>query len=182
MKYRRHQVLGVDIGRVIISAADSHGVSDTSFLSGSEERALLTAPTEGAFDALTEFVQAFEGRVWLVSKCGPRIQALTRRWLEHHRFHELTGLPRENVRFCLKRPEKREHCERIGATHFVDDRFDVLENLRGLVPNLYWFGHRPASPAAPEWLTPVVDFPSLRAVLLSDSDPFAAGIPAAHAR
>src|ERR1043165_5847872 len=116
--------LGIDIGRVIISAADSSGRSDTAFLSGDDERALETPPSPGAFEAITELVQAFEGRVWLVSQCGPRIPALTRRWLERQGFFSRTGLSPEQLRFCLKRPEKREHCEAIGATHFVDDRLD----------------------------------------------------------
>jgi hypothetical protein len=93
--------LGIDIGRVIISAADSSGQSDTAFLSGSDERALETPPSPGAFEAITELVPAFEGRVWLVSKCGPRIQALTRRWLERQGFFRRTGLPPEQLRFCL---------------------------------------------------------------------------------
>ncbi len=167
MKKQSLPVLGIDIGRVIIGAADSSGAADTSFLSGSEEAALATPASPGAFDAITELTQAFQGRVWLVSKCGPRIQQLTRRWLRHSSFHERTGVRQDRVRFCLKRPQKREHCEAIGATHFIDDRLDVLEHLVGLVPRLYWFGHRAGNAAGPDWAQPAPDWLAARGLVLS---------------
>jgi len=37
--------LGIDIGRVIIGAVDDSGRADTSFLSGTLERAMETPPT-----------------------------------------------------------------------------------------------------------------------------------------
>jgi hypothetical protein len=160
-------VLGIDIGRVIISATDPSGKADTSFLSGSDEAALSTSASEGAFDAIGELTRAFAGRVWLVSKCGPRIQQLTRRWLQRQSFYERTGVRQDRVRFCLKRPEKREHCAAIGATHFVDDRLDVLEHLLGLVPQLYWFGYQTGTPSAPEWAQPVLDWAEARSLILS---------------
>ena len=160
-------VLGIDIGRVIIGAADSSGVADTSFISVSDEAALETPPSPGAFEAIAELTQAFSGRVWLVSKCGPRIQALTRRWLVHSSFYEKTGVRPDRVRFCRKRPEKREHCLAIGATHFIDDRLDVLGHLVGIVPRLYWFGHQRGSVAAPPWVQPVRDWPKTRRLVLS---------------
>jgi hypothetical protein len=150
--------LGIDIGRVIIGAADPSGKADTSFIGGSEAAALATPATEGAFEAVAQLVRAFEGRVWLVSKCGPRIQQLTRRWLERHDFYRQTGLRPDRVRFCLQRPEKRDHCAAIGATHFIDDRLDVLENLFGLVQHLYWFGYQRPGTSAPAWVCPTVDW------------------------
>ena len=129
--------LGIDIGRVIISAGG--GSHDTSFIGGTAEAALATPPIEGAFDHIARLVEAFSGRAWLVSKCGPRIQERTRRWLEHHRFHEWTGLHPERVVFCLERPQKAEHCERLGITHFIDDRMDVLVHLTS-VPHRFLFG------------------------------------------
>jgi hypothetical protein len=170
MQYQSFSVsptLGIDIGRVIINAADASGNSDTSFLSGTEERALSTPPSEGAFEAINELVAAFQGRVWLVSKCGPRIQQLTRRWLARHAFYERTGVRPDRVRFCLKRPEKREHCAAIAATHFVDDRLDVLEHLVGLVPQLYWFGHQAGQVRVPTWAERTLDWAETRRAILN---------------
>src|SRR4051812_39117520 len=160
-------ILGIDIGRVIIGAADASGRADTSFLSGSDEAALCTPASEGAIDAIAELTSSFAGRVWLVSKCGPRIQQLTRRWLQRQSFYERTGVRQDRVRFCLKRPEKRDHCAAIGATHFVDDRLDVLEHLEGLVPRLYWFGHQADALNPPPWAQPVRDWSQARSLILS---------------
>jgi len=160
-------VLGIDIGRVIIGAADASGRADTSFLGGSDETALSTPASEGAFEAIADLTRAFAGRVWLVSKCGPRIQRLTLRWLQRQSFYERTGMRQDHIRFCLKRPEKRDHCAAIGATHFVDDRLDVLEHLAGLVPRLYWFGHQTGAARAPSWAQPVRDWSEARELVLN---------------
>jgi hypothetical protein len=173
-------VLGIDIGRVIIGAADSSGRADTSFLSGSEETALSTPASAGAFDAIAELTRAFAGRVWLVSKCGPRIQQLTRRWLLRQSFFERTGVRPDRVRFCLKRPEKRDHCAAIGATHFIDDRLDVLEHLVDLVPQLYWFGHQSGAAKAPTWAQPALDWSQARDLIVNQLQE-TRGTAAAHA-
>jgi hypothetical protein len=85
MKNSKEKRLGVDIGRVIISAG-SGGKEDTAFLNGTLEDALRTPPMDGAFEQLKQLAAAFEGRVWLVSKCGPKVQAKTKKWLAEHKF------------------------------------------------------------------------------------------------
>jgi hypothetical protein len=166
-KPNSHPTLGIDIGRVIIGAADSSGKADTSFLSGSEEAALSMPATEHCFESIAELVTAFAGRVWLVSKCGPRIQRLTKRWLSRHDFYAQTGIRQDRVRFCLKRPEKRDHCAAIGATHFIDDRLDVLEHLVGVVPHLYWFGHQSGDTPTPAWACRTPDWVRARAAIIN---------------
>jgi hypothetical protein len=123
--------LGIDVGRVLISAGDASR-PDTSFIGGSLE--------DGMFDVVPALVSQFAGQAWIVSKCGKRVQDKTMQWFDHHRFFERTGIERGNVRFCLKRPEKAVHCLELGITHFIDDRTDVLEAMIGIVPNLYLFG------------------------------------------
>jgi hypothetical protein len=119
------------------------------------------------FDVVPRLVARFERQVWLVSKAGPRIERLTRRWLEHHDFFERTGLRRDRVRFCRQRADKREHALSLGLTHFIDDRVDVLEHLRGVVPSLFLFGIQTG--AVPEWVTHVVDWTAV-AARFSDGD------------
>lgn len=137
--------LGIDIGRVII-APDGSGAGDTSFIGGSIEDALRTPPYEGMFDAVPGLVARFAGQAWLVSKARPRVQEKTRLWLDHHRFFERTGIPRENLRFCLERPQKAEHCRELAIMHFIDDRPDVLEHLKDVVPHRYLFGPQRPGP------------------------------------
>src|SRR5581483_12204205 len=138
--------LGIDVGRVLISPGNE-SKPDTSFIGGSLEDALNTPPYEGMFDVLPALVSRFDGNVWIVSKCGPRIQARTLQWFDRHRFFERTGIDSRNVRFCLKRPDKALHCREVAITHFIDDRSDVLEAMLGVVSNLYLFGPQRAQAA-----------------------------------
>ncbi|TCM47731.1 hypothetical protein [Kribbella sp. VKM Ac-2568] len=144
--------LGIDIGRVII---DSPPGEDTAFFHGDRATVLRTPFVPGAFEAIPRLVELFDGQAWLVSKCGPRIQQRSLDWLHHHRFFELTGLPADNVRFCLRRPDKAIHCAELGITHFIDDKADVHEALHGVVPNRYLFGPQRRTPAdlvhTPDW-------------------------------
>jgi hypothetical protein len=134
--------LGVDFGRVIHGAAAPDGPEDTVFLHGSHDEALASPPTDGAFDVLPRLVERFGGQVWVISKCGPRIQERTLAWLDHHDFYAHTGVPRGNVRFCRKREEKRGHCAKLRITHMIDDRIDVHRALLDTVPCRYLFGRQ----------------------------------------
>jgi hypothetical protein len=152
----RQPRLGIDIGRVIIDGAAHPAGGDTAFFAGDEAAALATPEMAGAVPAIARLVARFEGRVWLVSKCGPRIQARTLGWLGAHDFYRRTGLPPGNVVFCRTRPDKRVHCERLALTHFVDDHPEVHAAIRGAVEHQYAFGpqRRPVpgyARPAPTW-------------------------------
>lgn len=118
------RILGVDVGGVLIDRAADN--SDTSFFSG---RFLETPAVTGAFDVLAQLVRTRFDAAYVVSKCGPRVQEKTRLWLAHHRFHEITGIAPGRVHFCRERRDKGPICRRLGVTHFIDDRLDVLEHL-----------------------------------------------------
>jgi len=151
--------LGIDIGRVLMCPTRDDGRPDTSFLGAGDDDALATPPAPGMFDVVPVLARLFGGRVWLVSKAGPRIEALTRRWLEHHRFFERTALHPSNLRFCRRRDEKRAHAEELALTHFIDDRVDVLQHLRGAVSCLALFGVQGAP--IPDWTIHVPDWATL---------------------
>lgn len=154
--------IGIDIGRVIIGPQIG-GVADTRFLGSRLEDALHTPAAPGSFETIAAIVRRHEGRVWLISKCGPGVQAKTRAWLEHHQFWRVTGMDREHLRFCLRRPEKAAHARELGLHAMVDDRVDVLEHLRGLVPELLLFGEQPSP--APGWVRHVPDWAAVGAAL-----------------
>lgn len=150
--------LGIDIGRVIIAAADPSQPQDTTFLGGGRDAVLQTPPSAGAFEAIADLVDLFDGRVWLVSKAGKRVREKTRIWLAHHDFFERTGIPPENLRFCYKRHEKAYHCEELGLTHFIDDRIQVLRHLQEGVPWLYLFGPQEKRDSRRRWVHHVEDW------------------------
>jgi hypothetical protein len=139
MNMTREPRLGIDIGRVIINGP-AHPGGDTAFFSGDEATMLATPEMDGCGPAIARLAGLFGGRVWLVSKCGPRIQASTLRWLDAHDFYGRTGVPREHVRFCRQRADKRAHCEELRLTHFVDDHPEVHDAIRGAVEYQYFFG------------------------------------------
>ena len=145
----REARLGIDIGNVIIDGPAHPGGGDTAFFQGDEPTMLATPELDGSVTAIARLTDTFGGRVWLVSKCGPRVQARTLRWLDAHDFYGRTGVPRANVRFCRTRPEKRPICEELALTHFVDDHPEVHEAIRGAVAHQYFFG--PQRAAVPDW-------------------------------
>jgi len=151
--------LGIDIGRVLISPDPANG-GDTSFIGGSIEAALNTPPYPGMFEAVPELAQLFRGQVWLVSKPGPKMQEKSRLWLIHHRFFERTGIPPENLRFCLERRQKADHCRKLGLNWFIDDRPDVLQHLADMVPRRYLFGPQKENASVPNGAVPVLSWPA----------------------
>ncbi len=156
----REPRLGIDIGRVIISGESHPDGGDTAFFQGDEQTMLATPEMPGAVEAIAILVRLFEGRVWLVSKCGPHIEARTLRWLDGHDFYRRTGMDAGHVRFCRERAEKRGHCEELGLTHFVDDRVDVHTAIHGVVEHQYLFG--PQAGLAPPFTTHVLGWNEAR--------------------
>ncbi|MFC5180921.1 hypothetical protein [Actinomadura harenae] len=158
--------LGVDFGRVIQGGPLSPGKADTVFLSGTLRDALASPPNEGAFEGLEELVRLFGGRVWIISKCGERVQRKTLAWLDHHDVSGRTGMPRRNVRFCRKRAQKAVHCAQLGITHMIDDRVDVHRALAGVVRRRYLFG--PQDGPVPERLPNPLTWPETVAMIRAD--------------
>ena len=101
--------LGVDIGGVLIGGT---GPEDTSFFTRDY---LHTPAVPGGFDALKALNGLFGGRVFLVSKCGPRVQGKSIHWLAHHGFLAATGVPESRYRFCLKRDGKAPICAELDC-------------------------------------------------------------------
>lgn len=130
--------LGVDIGGVIIDRI--HDDSDTSFFG---DKYLETTAVPEAFDSLRLLGNEFGDDIWVVSKCGPRIQARTVEWLLHQSFYDQTGIPEDHVLFTRTREGKAPIARDLGLTHFVDDRLDVLGHLQHDVKHLYLFDPRP---------------------------------------
>lgn len=134
------ELLGVDVGGVLIDRIIADG-SDTSFFS---DRFLDTPAVADAFGTLTRLGrERFGQRICIVSKCGPKTEARTRLWLAHHGLLEALGLDEGALHFCRERRDKGPICKRLGVTHFIDDRMDVLVHLK-TVPHRFLFGPQKA--------------------------------------
>jgi hypothetical protein len=113
--------VGVDVGGVLIDRANDD--TETSLFG---DRYLEATPTPGAFAAVKKLVEATEGRVYLISKCGRAIREKTLAWLDQQDFWGKTGVKRENV-FFVKQPfQKAPIATRLGITCFIDDKLSVL--------------------------------------------------------
>jgi hypothetical protein len=100
-------------------------------------------PVAGALESLRAVVQMGKFQeVWIVSKCGPKVQKLTLEWLGALDFWCVTGIPQDHIRFCLEFWGKDPICRDLGVTHFVDDRPKVLNCLH-TVDNLIAFNPKP---------------------------------------
>jgi hypothetical protein len=161
--------LGIDIGRVIIDGSAHPGGGDTAFFDGDEATMLATPEMPGAVAAIGALVPRFGRRVWLVSKCGPRVQARTLRWLDAHDFYRRTGLPADQVRFCRARADKRAHCVQLRLTHFVDDHPEVHAAIRGTVAHQYFFG--PQRKPVPEYGVHAPTWPAARVLITATLAP-----------
>jgi hypothetical protein len=162
--WTRPPTLGVDVGGVIVVLAD-HG-EDTSFF-GSDP--LQTPAVAGVFEGLAALTAGpFGGRVHLVSKAGPKVAANTRAWLAHHSFFDHTGIAEANLHFVRERRDKAPVCQRLGVTHFVDDRRDVLAYLE-TVEHRYLFTGGGAGQVGvievPDWATVAATWTELTAML-----------------
>ena len=153
-------MLGIDVGGVLVDRV-AEG-SDTSFFG---DRPTDTPAVPGAFESVARLCRGpFQFRVHIVSKAGPKISDLTRAWLGHTGFFEQTGMSPSNVWFVRKRPEKAPICQRLGVTHFVDDRLDVLAALESVEHRYLFLGglgtHLPP-PQIPRTVHPVATWPLL---------------------
>lgn len=132
------RVLGVDIGGVLMGGHRARRLQrqegeDTSFFGPNY---LLTPALPGALEAMARLCAATSAgaagafdAIHFVSKCGDEVQHKTRTWFAHHGLLAQWGLPESHLHFCERRHEKAPICERLGVTHFIDDRLSVLQHL-----------------------------------------------------
>jgi len=130
------KILGVDIGNVIIN----HRLMDKENRDDWQEKYLSSPPVDNVFDSLRILnTEIFNGNVFLVSKCREEAEQLIKLWFKKHDFYSQTGIKPENTYFVRERKEKDIVCRKLGITHFIDDRLEVLSHMVGSTPNLYLF-------------------------------------------
>lgn len=118
--------IGIDIGNVIIGGPSE--LPDTSFFS---DDFLATPPVTESFESIQRLAQEFD--VWLISKCGQKIQDRSIAWLEEYKFFEITAVKSEQVIFCRKRNEKAPIAKSLELRVFIDDRVDIITSMENIV-------------------------------------------------
>jgi hypothetical protein len=124
------EVLGVDLGGVTMSREKNEA--------GIYPRIL------GSFEALSKLRDRFKGNLVIVSRVNDKEQAQgILESLSSQGFFSFTGISLAAIHFCLKREEKAPICSRLGVTHFIDDRLEVLYHLHQAgIKNLHLFQGR----------------------------------------
>ncbi|MDD5318824.1 MAG: hypothetical protein PHF79_03360 [Candidatus Pacebacteria bacterium] len=119
---KKRETVGIDIGDTIVER------------SGDTRQAF-----PDALRVIKRLVaERFGNNSHIVSKVNAEQMIRVRKWLDENRFHELTGLPASNVEFCAERHEKAPICEKLGITHFIDDRPEVISHMTS-VPHRFLF-------------------------------------------
>ncbi len=152
-----HIRLGLDFGGVIVKAHDRNACEDTT-LSFADR---MDVAHDGALEGIKTMVSLTGGAVWIVSKAGPKMQQITRDWLDAVDFYSKTSMARDHLCFCEERPQKETICTFLNITHFVDDRLHIMQILRHCVPNLLLFGTEKIRRFCPPWASLVTNWPEL---------------------
>ncbi len=115
-------VIGIDFGETL-----------TYKLSGHPEDTRQLFPD--AFDVVTWLVGQWP--VHIISKVNAKQQDEVETWLKNTDFLNDIGIPAANLHFCAEWKDKYAICEKVGATHHIDDRpavFSVFSpKVKGLL-------------------------------------------------
>src|SRR3989338_916816 len=135
MEQRPPEVLGVDIGQVLIEQRPE----DPSLLFRGPN--YLNSPEmPDAFRVLRRLrEERFGDNIYLITRCGRTVREKRIEWLDHHSFYERVGIPRVTPRYCWTPQNKSDVCYDLGITHFIDDDPRELVHLDGLIPTLLLF-------------------------------------------
>lgn len=117
--------VGIDIGNVIIGG----GGEDTSFFS---DDYLQTPMVRGAMSGVAQIADRYD--VWLISKCGLKVQLRTIEWLKRRQFYAFTGVNPAHTVFVKTRPEKADVAKALALHAMIDDRQDIIDSMQGIVP------------------------------------------------
>lgn len=126
--------LGVDLGNVII---DHLGFGTTTeYFAHGDYNAI--PPVTGVLDALRQLNQRrFGGMIFVAYNANDVAEQKIVSWLKFHNFFNRTGISPNRINRSSQGRDKSAICKLYQATHFIDDRLEVLSHLIGKVKNLY---------------------------------------------
>lgn len=117
-------ILGLDLGNTIVATTPQGKV-----------------PFDDAIRVINRLVKDLSPQeVYIVSRVNAEQHVRAEQWITDHRLLEQTGILRENIHWCAERSDKALICKKLGITHFVDDRPEVMSHMLGIVPCRILFG------------------------------------------
>ncbi len=113
MEIKTENALGIDLGRTIV-----HRVNGMQVLLPDADRVIRRLVSE-----------KFGERVHIISRVTPEQQVRAEAWLRSTRFLQSVGIATDHLHFCAERRDKAPICHRLGITHFIDDRPEVMSHM-----------------------------------------------------
>jgi hypothetical protein len=111
MKELAKHTIGIDFGRTIFDPNNGNKIVFPD-----------------AFRVIRRMVD--EGHtVHIISKVTEEQEARGRKWIVDVKFLEETGLTMDRIHFCRERSDKAVIAERVGLTHHIDDRPEVMAHM-----------------------------------------------------
>lgn len=130
------ECLGIDLGNVIIDHL-GFGTTPEFFESGDYN---LIPPVPGVIEAVGKLNrERFNGTIFVVYKATDVADEKILAWMKAHDFYNQTGIREDQVRRTRYGRDKSSVCAEYKATHFIDDRLEVLGYLVNKVKHLYLF-------------------------------------------
>lgn len=119
--------IGIDIGgvlrekRVVAQARRSNN--------------FVQLPNPYVLQAVRKIVKKFgRNNVYIVSKCPEETETAMLEWLNSNGFIDQMGIDPRQIYFCRLRSDKVVIAKKLKLTYFIDDRAEVLESMKGVVP------------------------------------------------
>jgi 5'(3')-deoxyribonucleotidase len=115
--------LGIDFGNTIIRVLTSTD----------DQQHLKQQEFPGAASTIQELAKhCFGKELYVISKVNPGGKEKVLEWMRDHNFHHRFGIPPEQILFCAERREKGPIAARLGLTHFIDDRPEVMIHMQSV--------------------------------------------------
>jgi len=160
--------LGIDFGGVIITYVEKKGKHDPDYA----ENFLSSPPQKNALENIKSLQQKFKGQVWIISKAGEYTEDLIRKWLQKNNFFDYTALDKDNLIFCRQRADKLPLCQDLKITHYIDDRINIMQILKGTAPHLFLFGSKEKNHSARNWTTLVENWDEAHEAVITSLNNF----------
>lgn len=163
-------ILGLDFGNTIVDVSGCVQLAGKRFRDFNFEELRNAHPYPDAYDSVRKLSENWFSEVHIVSKCDQESEGNITLWLHIHHFLDGGLIPTNGIHFCREREDKAPICKRLGITHFVDDRVQVLKPME-TVPYRYRLGNRNDEPEGfqeiPKGIVHVQNWTELKEEILS---------------
>lgn len=96
-----------------------------------------TVPLPDAFRVAKRIVTELDPNAVIISRVNEKQKQRALEWFKKENVLEQLGIKPENVYWCEQRCEKAPIVDKLGLTHFIDDRPEVMNYLSNEVVKIF---------------------------------------------